>query len=41
MHFKKDILGILLKYNIILSRYYTVPNYGIQIQGSIHVLLPN
>ena len=41
MHFKKGILGIWLKYNVIPLRYYTVPNYGIQIQGSIHVLLPN
>ncbi len=41
MHFKKGILGIWLKYNVIPPRYYTVPNYGIQIQGSIHVLLPN
>ena len=38
MHFKNGILGIWLKYNIIPPRYYIVPNYGIQIQDSIHVL---
>ena len=41
MHFKKGILGILLKYNVILPRYYIVLNYGIQIQDSIHVLVAN
>ena len=41
MHFKKGILGIWLKYNVIPPRYYTVPNYGINIQSSIHVLLSN
>ena len=41
MHFKKSFLGIWLKYNVIPPRYYIVPNYRIQIQGSIPVLLPN
>ena len=41
MHFKNGILRIWLKYNVIRPRYYTIPNYGIQIQGSIHVLLLN
>ena len=41
IHFKKGILGILLKYNVIPPRYYNILNYRIQIQGSIPVLLPN
>ena len=41
IHFKKGILGILLKYNVIPLPYYTIPNNGIQIQDSIHVLSPN
>ena len=31
MHFKKGILGIWLKYNVIPPRCYTIPSYGIQI----------
>ena len=41
MHFKKGILGIWLKYNVIPPHYYIVPNYRIQIQSSIYVLLTN
>ena len=41
MHFKMGILGIWLKYNIIPPPYYIVSNYGIQIQGFIHILSPN
>ena len=35
------ILGIWQKYDVIPPRYYSVPNYGIQIEGSIHMLSPN